>query len=412
MKVKRFYAPSARQALAKVKQALGEDAVILANKTVNGGVEILAAIDYNEQDLLEQNTPSLVSENTHDSSNVSTTSEVYTHAMHAPQAQQVINKLNTIEWSQDPAMLSVRDEISALRELIAHQLTGLAWNDYQKTQPEQANLLRRLANLGIDLAICREIVAQVARDIAPEQAWQQVLANIVHRLPTLGDIALDQGGIISLIGPTGVGKTTTAAKIAARFAWRYGVNNIGLITTDSFRIAAHEQLRTYAMILGINVRVVDSHEGLVNALNKFRERRLVIIDNPGMGQRDSRLADHVALLTDTGRTIKHLLVLSSTSQTPALTQAIYAYQALQPVAAIITKIDEATSLGPVISTLIKHALPIAYLTAGQRVPEDLTVAEAIGLLEQCIAIAKQYNDTLAEDTLAYAFEQGVVSSAH
>ena len=379
MKVKRFFAPDMRQAIRLVREAQGADAVILSNRNVDGGVEIISATDYDES-LLENSGLEAVPQTTPAASVAPAAADTYT-AERTPPPSQAVN------WSQDPAIVSMKEEISRLRGLLENQLAHLAWGDLDRRQPLYTDVMRRLHNMELSTSLIEKISAPAihARDEA--HAWQLALAELSSTVPVVDNDLLDQGGIVALVGSTGVGKTTSIAKLAARYALRHGRRHVALVTTDSYRIGAHEQLMTYGRLLDIPVQVASDHNELRSTLNSLADKRLVLIDTAGMSQRDVRLTEQFTTLADSGIPIRTLLVLSATLHTSVLNETVQAFSAVPIEAAILTKLDEAASLGGVLSAVIKQSLPLMFTTNGQRVPEDMHPARAQDLVQQAAQLA-------------------------
>ena len=200
---------------------------------------------------------------------------------------------------------------------------------------------------------------------------------------------LTEGGVIAVLGPTGVGKTTTVAKLAARFALRHGANEVALVTTDSYRVGAHEQLGAFAQIMGIPVRVAHDIHELRSALEHYCAHKLVIIDTAGMSQRDVRFAQQAALIREGSPLVKLLLVLSANAQYLALEEAVAAFGQAGVDGCVVSKIDEAADLGGALSVLCRHGIPAAYLTNGQRVPEDISSARGHLLVTRAVTLARE-----------------------
>jgi flagellar biosynthesis protein FlhF len=196
---------------------------------------------------------------------------------------------------------------------------------------------------------------------------------------------LQKGGVVALVGPTGVGKTTTAAKLAARYAMRHGSSKVALITTDSYRIGAQEQLRSFGELIGVPVYAVNSADELHTTLHSLQDRELVLIDTAGLSQRDRQLLEQLAILRTGEIKIDPYLVVAANSQESALNEAVTMFNRIELKGAILSKLDEGGSLGPALSVLIRHQLPLHYLGDGQRVPEDLQVARGSDLVDRLVA---------------------------
>jgi flagellar biosynthesis protein FlhF len=200
------------------------------------------------------------------------------------------------------------------------------------------------------------------------------LAMLVRHLPVVDNLAAVNGGVIALVGPTGAGKTTTIAKLAARWSMQHGSQDLALVSTDGYRIGAREQLMTYARILGAPMHVANSGKELARVLERLKSKKLVLIDTAGMGPRDVRLSEQLAALQLGAARARVLLALPAQGEAHALEEIVRSFASVNPTACILTKVDEAASLGAVISTTVRHQLRIAYLCTGQRVPEDLHAA--------------------------------------
>lgn len=421
MKIKRYFAADMRQAIRMVRDEQGPDAVILSNRRVDGGIEIIAAVDYDEA-LLESGVSAAT---TTTSSAAQSPAPIADKpklkpapapivAAASPRTESVATPLfksRDIEWSQDPAISEMRREVKALRGLLEDQLAHLAWGDLARNQPQRAALMRRLMGMGLAPELCRQLSDQVEADSDSENNWRQAMALLAQLLPVADDEILSTGGVVALVGPTGVGKTTTVAKLAARFALRHGHRQVALISTDNYRIGAHEQLLTYGRILGVPVQTASDQDELHSLLQGMDDKKLVLIDTAGMSQRDVRLSEQLATLHGGSPLIKTYLVLSAATQQSGLDEAVRAFQRVPLSGCILTKVDEATRLGDALSSIIHSRLPLAYIGDGQRVPEDMHPARAHGLISRAVALL-QHNAPQLEDTyMAQAFG-GKVSHAY
>jgi flagellar biosynthesis protein FlhF len=429
MKIRRFFAPDMRQALRQVREVLGADAVILSNKSVDGGVELVAAMDYEEDafQIPERpqaakpsiDTPAVVStarthiepippEKLRHSPSDSISASARVPARKKPTA---VKAAKAVEWSQDPLLQEMRQEMQVLRRMMENELSQLTWRDLGQRRPQTQELIRRLMGLGLSAAVCRDLAARAEDAESPEKAWRQALYHLMEAIPVVQDDLLDQGGIIALVGPTGVGKTTTIAKLAARFCLRHGNRQLALISTDSYRIGAQEQLHNYGRILDVPVRTAATPDELNAALHTLSEKRLVLIDTAGMSQRDLQLTERLSMLYGGTHPVKTLITLSATTQRSAVAQAISAFGVARPMGAVLTKIDEAGSLGGIFSSLIEADIPLAFLSDGQRVPEDLHVARVRSLVSQAVEMGLSGEEGSDEDYLAMTY-RGMGEHAH
>lgn len=414
MKIKRFFAADMRTAIRQVRETLGPDSVILSNKTVNGGVELVAALDFNEDAISEA-----VEEQREFGSVVTSFPESGRAGSGNPRdnRQQAAPKqpdsaaAARVEWSQDPLLIDMRREVHTLRRIVENELSGFTWREMGDHQPQVRELLRRLMGFDLHPAICQRIIERVGEFETLDQGWRKALYYLATELHTTGDSLLEGGGVVAVVGPTGVGKTTTIAKLAARFGLRHGNRHIALISADSYRIGAQEQLATYARILDVPMRSVANVEELNVALNALADKRLILIDTAGMSQRDLQLSEKLAVLKAGNRNVRTLLALSATTQQAALKQSIQAFAMAKPEACILTKLDEAASLGGVLSAMIDTAMPLAYTTDGQRVPEDLHLARSHTLVSRAVNLGQQDGEEYSEEYLALALG-GVRADAH
>lgn len=380
MKIKRYFATDMRQAIQMVREAQGPDAVILSNRRVDGGIEIVAAMDYDEK--VYQRLSG---------------GDERTAAVRAPATAP------QIEWSQDPALLAMRDELTMLRGVIESQINGMAWKNMKEKHPQQAKLLERLLQMGLHPTLCRSIAERVPYTKDLNQNWRRALTLLSTKVMVTNDDILNRGGIVALIGPAGAGKTTSAAKLAARFTLRHGPKKVALVTTDSYRIGAHQQLRTYGQILGAPVHVAKDGEALRKILHTLRDKQLVLIDTAGMSQRDIRLSEQFGMIKESGLPIRSYAVLSASSQRSSLDEVLRSFGKVKLEGAILTKMDETMVPGEALSVVVQNRLPVAYVSDGQRVPEDLHPGRSNNLVNRCVQQLQQLPEKPAEERLVMEF---------
>lgn len=306
------------------------------------------------------------------------------------------NNTNTYSTSSSnthsPEFENMKKEMNTIRHLLEHQLSGLMWQDMAQKNPQKALLINRLVALGLTDHMADQIAGFIPPQQNDQDAWIQAKAFISQQLNTTNNDIIHHGGVISLVGPTGVGKTTTVAKLAARFAQIHGADEVVLISTDSFRIGGFEQLATYGRIIGCQVKLANDAEALDALLQQFSHKKLVLIDTAGMGQRDMRLAHHLTDLIANARVrIRNYLVLSANTQQRVMQENVERFKKIPLAGCIYTKLDESISIGEIISTSIQNGLPIGYLTDGQRVPEDIKVANAEKLVTLADKMAAKTN---------------------
>ncbi|NJD36060.1 MAG: flagellar biosynthesis protein FlhF, partial [Betaproteobacteria bacterium] len=277
-------------------------------------------------------------------------------------------------------------ELKYMRNLLEGQLSGFAWGELARRDPLKAELMRTLLGCGFSPRLARRLLEALPQGLDYDRGIKWLKAALAHNLRAVEDGAdlVERGGIVALVGPTGVGKTTTLAKLAARAVLKYGNEHIALITTDSYRIGAHEQLKIYGRILNVPVHAVKDDAELELTLADLQRSHLVLIDTVGMSQRDRRIAEQIEFLCGRDSRVQRHLLLPATAQTATLDDIVRAYRGAGMVGAILTKIDEALSLAPAIDCLVRHGLDVHYVTNGQRVPEDLHLAHAHYLVDRAL----------------------------
>ena len=274
--------------------------------------------------------------------------------------------------SAQEANTTLLGELRAMRAMMTERFETMAFLDKLGRTPAQANLAQRLLDGGFSTVLIRKLLDAMPADVNngqhDELEWAtQVLQRNLNTADTERAIE-DQGGIFALIGSTGVGKTTSTAKLAATFAAKHGAQNLGLITLDAYRVGAHEQLRAYGRILGVPVHMANDRAALEDLLELLSGKKLILIDTAGMAQRDGRTKELLEMLSHPS--IKKLLVINASAQGDAIEDVMHAYQAHQCCGVILSKLDEAVKLGPALDALIRHKQKVLGVANGQRVPED------------------------------------------
>ncbi len=410
MKIKRFLAADMRQAMREVRADQGADAVILSTRRLDDGIEIIAAIDYDEtlvREAARHGAPMP------DAIANQAVAERRTQAapppMPVPPSElallQPIVEQNVLEAAR------MRTELGGLRELLEQQLSSLAWNDMERRRPMRARVLRDMTRLGIETDVARQLIEELPEQLSADQARYLPLGLLSRNLKVSGRDLAETGGVTALVGSTGVGKTTTVAKLAARAVMRHGPGKVALISTDHYRIGAAAQLEHYGRLLGVRVYSAHDAASLAHALDSLREHHTVLIDTAGVAGSDPRLEQQMQVLRQVNRLgqLRTCLVLAANAQASSLDDSVRAYLPLQPQACIVTKLDEAPSLGGVLSVLIRHRLPLDCTTDGQRVPEDISAADARVLVCRAAQVQRRLTPAVDDVEMAERFGLAVAS---
>jgi flagellar biosynthesis protein FlhF len=442
MNVKKFTAPTSREALRKVRDALGPDAVILSNRPVDGVVEILA---LDNDDVASLASPAPESDMAAPPPQLNHLNDVpaapaapAARTLHdagaprpydAPAARQPMQRMDepqafaspqtyanrraqpeapSVDMAAMTAMMSaaiaqaresaasaaasaaaaemqgMMSELRAMRGMMESQLSELSWGTTQQREPQKAAVLREMLAAGFSASLSRYLIDKLPAGKDAMESMRWVRTVLARNITTMSDedAILDRGGVFALVGPTGVGKTTTTAKLAARCVMRHGPEKLALITTDAYRIGGHEQLRIYGKILGVMVHSVKDEADLRIALKELKNKHTVLIDTIGMSQRDQMVTEQVAMLTESGANVQRLLCLNATSTNETLNEVVRAYQGSGLAGCIMTKMDEAASIGNVLDVVIRQKLNLHYISNGQRVPEDLHLADRAMLVDR------------------------------
>jgi flagellar biosynthesis protein FlhF len=367
--MQRYLAPDMRQALLRVRNALGSDAVILSSRRLPEGVEVTAAVDFE--------------------------AAARPAAIAAPMAAPVAVSPTPAVRKEPVATGLVEErsdlgaEVRRLRELLETQLAALAWNDFTRREPHKARALEELARVGIARDVALGIVEQLPPGYAAAQSSRLPLALLARSIAaTPGDASVPHGAL-ALVGPNGVGKTTTLAKLATRWVLERGPHELTLVSADGDRFGSHEQLHALGRLLGAPTHTVDGPDALQRLLRRVAGPGLVLIDTPGVAPRSGRIdAELVPLLTP-GAGIEVALVMSASAQAETLERALQRYRVLRPSSCVLTRLDESASLGPALSMLLRSRLPLAWLCHGPRIPDDIERARPHQLVARAVKLASR-----------------------
>jgi flagellar biosynthesis protein FlhF len=446
MKIKRYTAPSMRAALALVRSEQGPDAVILSSRRGDDGIEVIAAVDYDEAlfaDATRQRGAAaapaaeavvaaaqaprepLISE----AMRAAVLSATATAVKAAPPISKPVVKAPPADGPRpsvarpsvarpsvarpslpraEPAYgAAMQRDIQDLRRMLETGLAGMTWNDKRLREPLKARVLEDLSAMDIAPDVAMALAELTPSRTSLENPSHIPMALLCRHLPMVNDLTSVTGGIIAIVGPTGAGKTTTIAKLAARWCMAHGSQDLALVSTDGYRIGAREQLNTYARILGVPMHAVNSGKELARMIERLKSKKLILIDTAGTGPRDVRLTEQLSALRLGAPHAKVLLALPAQGEGNALDEIVCAFARINPLGCIITKVDEAASLGAVISATLRHKLKIAYVCNGQRVPEDLHAAhqKRVWLVRAAMDLKERSTPQRDEAYLARAFGQ-------
>jgi flagellar biosynthesis protein FlhF len=423
MKIRRFFAPDMRQAIRMVREGQGPDAVILSSRRVEGGIEIVSAMDYDPDlvdEMAEDPKPSTSSWDDGQQERLeplediaprraarerpepqlddpfmepeSSHAPVYDRPSSAPRS----HAHREVVWSQDPTLVAMQREIESLRGMLQDQLASLAWNDLRLREPDRARLIHQLEQLGLDSVLAREIATETRHIDNPDYAWSEALQLLARRIPVAPEAQLTGEGVVALVGPSGVGKTTSVVKLAARYMQRHGQHSLALVTTDTYRIGAYRQLQTFGQLLGVPVYLAQTGKELGDILVGLESKSRIFVDTAGMSQRDLSLAEEMASLAAIP-SLRTLLVIAANTQQAVLKQTFQAFSHLPLSGLVLTKVDEAASLGPVLSALNSGGLPMMYVSEGPRVSDDLQPARLQHLIDHAVALCETHTQESATD---------------
>ncbi|HTC15414.1 MAG TPA: flagellar biosynthesis protein FlhF [Steroidobacteraceae bacterium] len=389
MRIIRQVAPNTRAALRAIRERLGENAVILSSCRTVEGVEVTAGAEIEEVSAAPQTTQ--VAETPRQRADVPTAASWGADTRPAAPAAP--------SWSGD----SVGQELKTLRAMLETQLAQLAWSDLTRRSPVHAELLRELTEIGLARDLAERIAEQMPAQGDLAHARRFAFTALAQYLTVTGERWGEAGGRLAFIGTTGVGKTTSLAKIAARWTLKHGARELALIAGDGARIGAADELRALGQLLGAPVFVPEHFNELPALLAQLQHFRLILIDTPGASFKDAKFAAQLAVLSGCASQLESVLVLSANTQAAALEEVARRFVPTHPACVLLTKLDEAASLGGSLSVLIRAQLPLCYVSDGPRVPEDLRPARALDLVSRAVALAKDSGASVDEDLLRRRF---------
>lgn len=371
MQIIRIVSDSKKSALEQASEKLGPKGIILSQRLTEEGYEVVAAI--NSSDI-------------------------------APIPSEVAKK--DVEEAEMPKQLSnLHEQMSDLKSLLETQNKVHGWSKKYTSDPEELALLKHLLKQGFPINLVKETLNDIkqAREPFTEEVAEGMILNQVITAPWN---LQNNGGWLMLIGPTGVGKTTTLAKIAYHYVLEHSAEDVAVISTDNYRVGAIEQLRIYMKTLGVDYYVSKNSKQIEELVFQLAERKIVLVDTAGMSQKDIELVRQVKMLSEKIKEVKTLLTVSAASQRFVIDDTFAALSDIDIHGCILTKTDETSSLGQAIAALIEHEIPLRYISNGQRVPEDLKVARASYLKELMSEMAsRRQNIEYDEDILASVFSQ-------
>jgi flagellar biosynthesis protein FlhF len=427
MRIQRYIAKDMRTALAQVREALGPDAVILSSGRIGDEVEVVAAMDMEVARAVEHAPPAV---RVHDrDSYARLEAQAAAEPRHAEllkhrrASSQISEVLAPVIAAAQPAPVvapvaapaaappgagqdTLVGEMKDMRRMLEAQLATLAWNDLSRRSPVQAAMLKELAQLGITQDLANSLVRKLPANLSFSAARRFALATVARTIQVTGDRWLERGGIVAFAGPAGAGKTTLLAKLAARWVLRHGPRRVAIISADAVRIGAHEQMHMLGRLLGVTTHNVFDIAELPELLFELRGCQFIMIDTAGASPRDPEVARRLRLLNQMQASIETSLVLPASTQAGAIDEVVQRFELAKPSSCVITKVDEAVSLGGVLSALVRHKLPAAYISDGQRVPEDLSPARAHVLVSRAVEIAS-HNGSIADDEVMQRRMSGV-----
>ena len=346
MSVRRYRARDMRDALRQVREHQGPDAIILSTRRVDGVLEVVASLETGERPESE------------------------------PAARLVRPTASTPPV--DPELAAMRRELSDLRTLLMQRETLSERDQWAARHPIAADFIERLVRCGFSEKLARSLTGSISEDSQPEVAWSRLRARISASIATAVPTVLEQGGMLALVGTTGVGKTTTLSRLAIRQIRRMGPDSVVLVTLDNQRLGAYKQLQTFGQMAGIPVMLLQSEHDLAALAGRAEDGKLILIDTEGQAARDAaerKLFAHIRHQIP----LETWLVIAATHQASVLRQVLQSFQSCDPSALVLTKVDEAEQLGETLSVLLEQRLGLVFCSDGQRIDEDFRKVDTLFL---------------------------------
>lgn len=364
MEMHHFIAKDMRSGLQLVYEKLGPDALIISNKTIAEGIEIQAAIERNE-DLEEAISPAPISNMQEDLS-------------------------HKIRMVPETSVTNLESEIKLLRQLLETQVAQLTKQHEAYEYPIHAIIYEEMQKFGFPRAFTKNILGSLGKFNSLQDGMNFIKNILTEKLTIANNDIIKTGGIVALVGPTGVGKTTMLAKLATQYSMLHSSDDIAIINADNYRVGAREQVLTYASILGIDAYNVNTAHELENVFSQVVDKKLVLIDTSGVILQTNEIVNRLGFLKE-NKSLKCYLTISASASLEMLKDAINLFSYLPLVGCILTKLDETKQTGPAISQLIENDLPVAYLSTGQRVPHDFELARSASLIHQAFTTNRHHD---------------------
>jgi flagellar biosynthesis protein FlhF len=406
MNIKRYKAADMRSAFKQIRAEHGEDVVMLSSRRIRDGVEVVVAIDQAIGTVMASPrvVPSAVSAASPAAREMSSPVKKPSNAEATPALPAETGKFLDPLKSVNSVEPGLDQEIRALRRLLETQLAALAWNDLSRRSPAMAEVSREFTEMGFSRELVNELLTDQASDLGLTELRSAARQSLQARLGTLDDRWMEEGGTIAVVGAAGSGKTTALASLAARWVMRNGTHSAALVSAVETRFGVRENLQRMGRLVGLPVFIADSWQEVPALLRHLADRRFVLVDTPTVSSRHSEFADYLLGLSAMSGEMQFAMAISAASQAGAIRESLQRYKSLTRMAAVITHLDECSSLGGLLSALIEHELPVAYTQSGARLLDDLLPARADSLLELTATLARDHGATADEELLSRRLE--------